>query len=99
MRKFRFKQMNLIEEESVSSQLNNLKKKKPTEKNSYQEGEDWDPINWLNPATFVCLSLARTSISNIICHILLFCVQSKIKNHYSGVIAGLECRRSCGLAQ
>jgi hypothetical protein len=33
MRRFRFKQMNLIEEESVSLQLDNLKKKKPTEKN------------------------------------------------------------------
>jgi hypothetical protein len=44
-------------------------------RSSYQEGEDWDPINWLNPATFVCLSLARTSISNIICHISLFFVQ------------------------
>jgi len=29
-------------------------------------GEGWDPINWLNPVTFLCLSQARTWISNII---------------------------------
>ena len=59
MRKFRFKQMNLIEEESVSSQLKRFKEKETNRKGS------------------MC----------------------KIKNHNSGVIAGLECRRSCGLVQ
>ena len=36
--------------------------------------EGWDPINWLNPATFLCPSQVRTWISNIICH-GLFSVQ------------------------
>jgi hypothetical protein len=40
-------------------------------------GEGWDPINRFNPATFLCLSQARTWISNVICwHSCgLFCVQ------------------------
>ena len=36
--------------------------------------EGWDPINWLNPATFLRPSQVRTWISNIICH-GLFSVQ------------------------
>ena len=46
---------------------------------NYQEGrvlsreEGWDTINRFNPATFLCLSQARTWISNIICR-GLFCV-------------------------
>ena len=40
-------------------------------------GEGWDPINRFNSATFLCLSQARTWISNVICwHSCgLFCVQ------------------------
>ena len=36
--------------------------------------EGWDPINWFNSATLLCLSKARTWISNTIC-CCLFCVQ------------------------
>jgi len=36
--------------------------------------EGWDTINRFNPATFLCLSHARTWISNVICrdHFLVF---------------------------
>ena len=33
------------------------------------------PIKWFNPATFLCLSQARTWISNTIFHGLFFCIQ------------------------
>jgi len=33
---------------------------------------DWDPINQLNPATFLCLFQARSQISNVIYSGLLF---------------------------
>jgi hypothetical protein len=36
--------------------------------------EDWDPINWFDPTTFLCLSEARTWISNVICRGFV-CVQ------------------------
>jgi len=39
-------------------------------RSSYQEEEGWEPINQFNPATFACLSLVRTWISNII-HVCL----------------------------
>jgi hypothetical protein len=29
--------------------------------------DDWGPINRFNPAPYVCLSQARTRISNVIC--------------------------------
>jgi hypothetical protein len=29
--------------------------------------EVWDSIDWFDPATYVCLSQARTMIANIIC--------------------------------
>ena len=37
--------------------------------------EGWDPINQFNPTTSVCLSQARTWISNIICGGDFFCAQ------------------------
>ena len=36
-------------------------------------GEGWDPINRFNPVTLLCLSQARTWISNIICLGLILC--------------------------
>ena len=36
--------------------------------------EDWDPINWFDPTTSLCLSEARTWISNVICRGFV-CVQ------------------------
>jgi len=35
---------------------------------------DCDPINWFNPATFLCLYQARTWISNVV-----FCVFSHLR--------------------
>jgi hypothetical protein len=35
---------------------------------SYSLEEDWNPINWFNSATFLCLSAARTWIYKVICH-------------------------------
>ena len=35
-------------------------------------GERWDPINRFNPVINLCLSQARTLISNAICHGLFF---------------------------
>ena len=32
-----------------------------------QEGEDWNPINWFNSTTFLCLTQDTTLISNTIC--------------------------------
>jgi len=29
-------------------------------------GESWDPIDWFNPATFLCLSQVRTCFSDVI---------------------------------
>ena len=44
--------------------------------------EGWDPIYPFNPATFLCLSQARTSISIVICH-GLFCVQGlKVRGQF-----------------
>jgi hypothetical protein len=34
----------------------------------FKRGEGRYNIQWFNPATFLCLSLANTRISNIICH-------------------------------
>jgi len=42
-------------------------------RSSFQEGRVEDTIIWFNLTTFVCLSQARTWISNIICS-GLFCV-------------------------
>jgi len=39
-------------------------------------GERWDPINRFNPAPFLCLSQAKTWISNVICQSLLCSVSS-----------------------
>ena len=36
-------------------------------RSSYQKEEGWDPINWFNPVTFLCLFQARTWIYNVIC--------------------------------
>ena len=33
--------------------------------------EGWDPINWFNSATFLCLSQAMTWISNVT-HVMVF---------------------------
>ena len=32
--------------------------------------EGWDPINWFDPATFLCLSQTLTWVSIITCHVL-----------------------------
>ena len=32
--------------------------------------EGWDPIKQCNPATFLCLSQAKTWISNVICYVM-----------------------------
>jgi hypothetical protein len=34
----------------------------------------WYSINWVNNVTFVCLSQARTWISNVICHDFFFMI-------------------------
>ena len=34
---------------------------------SISRREGWDPINWFNSAIFLCLSQARTWISNVVC--------------------------------
>ena len=34
--------------------------------------EGWDPINQINPATFLCLSQVRTWISKVICHVFFY---------------------------
>ena len=39
--------------------------------------EGWDPINQFNPATCLCLSQAKTWISNVICRGLFVCVFSE----------------------
>ena len=49
----------------------------------------WDVIKWFNPTTLLCLSQARTWISNVICH-GLFCVQwVKMKGDCSFNIGGI----------
>ena len=49
-------------------------------------GEGWDPINQFNPAIFLCLSQAKTCISNVICH-GIFCVQwAKLTGDWSLLI-------------
>jgi hypothetical protein len=40
--------------------------------------EDWDPVNWFNPATSLCLCAARTWDSNVICHALFLCAVSSV---------------------
>ena len=35
-------------------------------------GYFWDPNNWFNPDTFLCISQVRTWISNAICHGLFY---------------------------
>jgi hypothetical protein len=42
-------------------------------------GEGWDPINPFNPATCLCLSEAKTWISNVICCGLFLCSVSSVK--------------------
>ena len=32
--------------------------------------ERWDPINWFDPATFLCLSQTLTWVSIVTCHVL-----------------------------
>ena len=32
--------------------------------------EGWDPINWFDPATFLCLSQTLTWVSIVTCHVL-----------------------------
>ena len=42
-------------------------------------GEGWNPINWFNPTTYVCLSQAGTWISNVICRGLFLCSLISVK--------------------
>ena len=44
-------------------------------------GQGWDPINWFNPTTFLCLSQARAWISNAISQsfLTILCAVSSVK--------------------
>ena len=64
-----------------------------------QEGEDWNPINWFNSTTLLCLSQDRTLISNIICcglftHDHIKCVDCTCANENLRSNTSLVCLQS-----